>query len=120
MSLTDPDYYSSRDLLLFSQLLHTYGLILPESVENYDNMDMICQKCFDHQSTRLSVEYGLEIEKPWTAKEAVELYKKLLEKYECGNSTELANIVYAERVRELEAKVGRSQEEFSGLLEGEE
>lgn len=118
MTSTDPDHYNNRDILLFLQILHTRGLIDPSSVTNLDKstLEEISQQWFNHKSTKLSIINGLEIESPWTPQEVVQLYQNLLEKYEGGNTTTMANTVYSNRIQELETKLGSSQDKFHELI----
>lgn len=118
--VTDPNKYNKRDLLLFLQLLHTNGLIEPDSVQNPSNSQLlkdISNQWFDHQSTQLSFMNGLTMKSPWTVEQMTSLYNNLLTSNEdCHNTTELANKIYHGRIEELETKLKTSQLEFNAIL----
>ena len=117
--ITDPNKYSNRDLLLLLQLLHTNGLIQPSSISNPANkhtLQHICHEWFNHKSTSLSIMNGLDIENPWLVEQLVQLYNNLREKYPDCDTTAMANIVYSDRIQELEAKLESSQQLFDDLI----
>lgn len=113
---TDAEYYNKRDLLLLLQLLYDSNLIEPETVNTTNSkLPQICLQWYEHKSTKLSISQGADIQ-PLTVDQVVTLYKNLLQKYECKNTTELADIIYSERIKELETTLHSSQEEFTKLI----
>lgn len=116
--ITHPSTYNKRDLLLMLQLLHTEGLIDPSTINSKPSiLKDISYNWFNHKSTKLSMLNGLDLGKQWTINQLVELYNNLLEQYpNCSNTTDLANTIYAERVEELETKLGESQQQFDELI----
>ncbi|EGV64629.1 hypothetical protein PSN45_004962 [Yamadazyma tenuis] len=120
VSVTDPAKYNHRDILLFLQLLHSNGLIEPDNIVDKSNSDIvndIATQWFKHKSTKLSTLKGLDIDAPWTQSQLQTLYQNLLDQNDdCSNTTELANKIYAERVKQLRNQLESSQETFTQLL----
>lgn len=117
--VTNPLIYSKRDLLLLLQLLHTNGLIDPSTITNCSNpklLEQISHDWYNHKSTKLSLINGLEVEEPWEINDMVQLYKNLLDLYPGGNTTTMADAIYGERIKELETKLGTSQDQFYRLI----
>ncbi|ODV67336.1 hypothetical protein HYPBUDRAFT_110399 [Hyphopichia burtonii NRRL Y-1933] len=115
--IIDPSSYSNRDLLLFTQLLHTKGYIEPKSVENNDSsLDDISTEWFHHTSTQLSIQDGLPIDKPWSRQQCYQLYQNLLKlNPDCENTTDLANHYYYTRINELTSKIDQYKLTFPNL-----
>lgn len=113
----DPASYTSRDLLLLTQLLHTAGLIAPENVQSAQ-LDEIAQKWFDHKCTQLACQLGeFPLSKAPTGTQIWELYSNMLEGNEnCKNTTDLANTFYFQRLGELETKIKSAKSEFKTFL----
>lgn len=119
-TVTDPVSYTSRDLLLLTQILHTAGLLSPESVRSAQ-LDDIANKWFDHKCTQLARQLGeFPLSEAPSGMQISELYAQMLEKNpNCKNTTDLANAFYFQRLAELETNIKNAKTEFKGLL-GEE
>lgn len=117
-----PDTYSDRDLLLFTQLLHTNGLVEPSAVtpEN-PRIDAISSAWYTHPSTQLSIRDGLHVTRPLTRSQVCQLYQNLLEANDgCKNTTDLANKYYFSRVAQLELRILQDQQAFLAALARDE
>lgn len=113
-----PETYSDRDLLLFTQLLHTNGLVEPSAItpENA-RIDAIASAWYSHPSTQLSVRDGLHVTRPLTRAQVCQLYQNLLEANSgCKNTTDLANKYYFQRVAQLEERILQDQTAFLEVL----
>ncbi|CCE79938.1 Piso0_003031 [Millerozyma farinosa CBS 7064] len=116
----DLDLFSTRDLLLFCQLLHINGLIDRSSIspENEKFQQTVKEWC-NHASTQLSIKQGsLRAQIPLTCQQACDLYDSMLEsKTDCVNTTDLANVYYKQRLEQLESLINTYRDEFDGVLE---
>lgn len=117
--VTDPNKYSKRDLLLLLQLLHTAGLIDPNSVSKANSgvLEQISLTWYHHKSTKLSMLNGLDLDQPWSVDQVILLYNALLAQYPGKNTTTMADAVYSERIQQLETKLSTSQSQFDTLLQ---
>lgn len=116
-TITDPASYTSRDLLLLTQILHTAGLIAPENVQSA-KLDEIAHKWFDHKCTQLARELGeFPVAEAPTGHIVSSLYSKMLESNPtCKNTTDLANTYYFQRLGELEKNINGAKADFKNLL----
>lgn len=116
--ITSPESYTSKDLLLLSQLLHTQGLIEPESVKEYEDLDGIGYDWFHHDSTQLLRRtHENSLTRPPAGDQILALYENMLaENPECKTTTDLANKYYFARVHELEHRIQKDKEDFKALL----
>lgn len=119
--ITNPASYTSKDLLLLTQLLHTQGLIDPDAVLNSDLLDNIGERWFEHQALQLSCQLGeCHLQEAPLGQEIASIYKRLLEELpKCQNTTDLANYLYFTRIAELEDRLAKDKSTFKSLL-GEE
>lgn len=117
--ITDPSTYTSKDLLLLTQLLHTSGLIDPDAVRTSDLLDDIGQKWYEHQALQLSIKMNeCPLREPPSGKDILALYEKLLENFpKCHNTTDLANYFYFTRIAELEDRIAKDKATFKSLLD---
>lgn len=121
MSRTSPSTYGNRDLLLLTQLLHTSGLIDPDSITPDNKLvARVGRDWFAHHLTQLSRQReGLTVDSPLSPEEVVELYQNLLAENElCKNTTDLANKFYFARIDELTTKIDEAKQSFPELIEG--
>lgn len=119
-TIIDPASYTSRDLLLLSQILHTSGLVSPESVHSA-KLDTIGKKWFDHKCTQLARRLGeFPLSEAPSGTQVEQLYSEMLEKNpNCKNTTDLANTFYFRRLAELDESITDAKSQFKALL-GEE
>ncbi|PVH17290.1 uncharacterized protein CXQ87_000174 [Candidozyma duobushaemuli] len=116
--ITSAESYTNKDLLLLSQLLHTQGLIQPDSVREYEDLESIGSDWFHHDSTQLSRRtHENSLTKPPTGEQILALYENMLEENpDCKTTTDLANKFYFARVHELEHRIQKDKEDFKALL----
>lgn len=117
---TDPTSYTSKDLLLLTQLLHGESLINPEAVAKAD-LTEIGTRWFEHKSTNISRNLKeFPLSKPPSGTQVLKLYENMLADNEkCATTTDLANNYYFKRVAELEEKLTLEKGRFNQLLEGD-
>lgn len=115
---TDPDSYTSKDLLLLTQLLHGQGLIEPDAVKSSETLSEIGNEWFNHKSTHLSRSFDeFPLSKAPSAQQVLLLYENMLAANEkCSNTTDLANNYYFARMEELENKLAGDKTRFKELL----
>lgn len=116
---TDPESYTSKDLLLLTQLLHGQGLIDPTDVTSSILLSDIANEWFNHKSTQLSRSLNeFPLSKAPSGQQVLRLYENMLAANEkCANTTDLANSFYFARMEELENKLAQDKERFKELLE---
>lgn len=114
----NPASYTHRDLLLLTQMLHTKGLIEPSDVEGSKLLPEIGHAWFEHRATQISRRQGLfPIRRPLSGEDVSDLYRAMLEEFPtCNNTSDLANLFYFSRVKELEQKIDADRERFRELL----
>lgn len=117
-TVTDPTSYTSKDLLLLTQLLHGRALIKPEEVAKAD-LTEIAKQWFEHKSTQISRSTReFPLTKAPSGHQVLKLYENMLENNEkCATTTDLANFYYFNRVAELEDKLTQEKGRFKRLLE---
>lgn len=117
-AITDPASYTSKDLLLLTQLLHGRTLIKSEDVAKAD-LTQIAKQWFEHKSTQISRSTKeFPFTKAPSGQQVLKLYENMLEKNEkCATTTDLANTYYFQRVAELEEKLTQEKGRFKQLLE---
>lgn len=119
-ALVKASTYNNRDLLLLTQLLHTKGLIKPDSIHpNEKKLDDIAKQWFEHQATQISIAQDkLPMTLPLTSSQVSKLYQDLLEQHnDCKNTTDLANHFYFTRMEELGNKIENEKKEFRELVD---
>ncbi|RLV94547.1 hypothetical protein JA1_001639 [Spathaspora sp. JA1] len=114
-SITDPETYNTRSILLLSQLLHINGIKTRDKLVTTpeDTISDILTQWKNHPSSKLA---NLHI-KLNTVSQLIELYGNLLGRYNVGNTVELANAVYFDRIEELEGDISRYKQEFQEILQ---
>ncbi|CAI5757047.1 unnamed protein product [Candida verbasci] len=112
--ITDPEFYSLRDVLLLSQLLHTNHIGTLETLKssNEDKLYDIIQKFTSHKSFKLEN----KVVKLSTIEQLVELYSNLFKYYDVDTTADLANYVYYKRIEELENIIEDKKSEFQQVL----
>ncbi|KAL6451084.1 hypothetical protein SBY92_001335 [Candida maltosa Xu316] len=115
MSVTDPKYYSSRQILLLSQLLHTNDIDNYAKLKSFNpnKLQALISEWKQHKINGLN-DSPIKLN---TINQLLELYEKLLAKYEVDNTEELANTVYFMRIMELEDVIKKDQESFTEILQ---
>ncbi|KAI5963783.1 uncharacterized protein KGF55_002663 [Candida pseudojiufengensis] len=115
--ITNPNSYTLRDVLLLSQLLHINHISNLDKLEKIDNalLVSILSTWKTHISTKLD-HSNIKIN---TLNQLIDLYKKLLAKYNVENTESLANEVYFTRIDELEDTIAKKKIEFRNTLEEE-
>ncbi|EMG49537.1 hypothetical protein G210_5661, partial [Candida maltosa Xu316] len=122
MSVTDPKYYSSRQILLLSQLLHTNDIDNYAKLKSFNpnKLQALISEWKQHKINGLNGQALNNTDSPIklnTINQLLELYEKLLAKYEVDNTEELANTVYFMRIMELEDVIKKDQESFTEILQ---
>ncbi|EGW32284.1 uncharacterized protein SPAPADRAFT_61366 [Spathaspora passalidarum NRRL Y-27907] len=114
-TITNPDMYSTRCILLLSQLLHINGIKDSSKLEscNEDLIQDILSQWKNHASTKLDPELEIKVT---TRAQLRELYGNLLSKFDVSDTVELANHVYFFRVDELQADIAKYKSEFTEIL----
>lgn len=118
--LVEEATYNNRDLLLLTQLLHTKGLIEPDSLKPNDKkLESISKQWFEHQSTQISIAQDhLPLTLPLSGSQVLQLYQNLLANHsECKNTTDLANHFYFTRVEEVAATLELQKAQFRELVD---
>lgn len=119
-TVTDPQSYGHRDLLLLTQLLHTLGLLEPDQVYHSDKLLAISEKWYNHKGTvLLRRQKVFPLHKPPTAGQLATLYENMLADESCANTTELANKIYFARVQQLEEQIAADRATFKRILDEE-
>lgn len=121
MSVTDPSNYSSRQVLLLAQLLHSSNIASLDKLKasNENKLQSLIQQWKLHKinglngTTLNNTDLTIKLN---TNNQLIELYGKLLSKYKVANTEELADVVYFKRIEELEYIINEDKQLFSSIL----
>lgn len=121
MSVTDPSNYSSRQVLLLAQLLHSSNITSLDKLKasNENKLQSLIQQWKLHKinglngTTLNNTDLTIKLN---TNNQLIELYGKLLRKYKVANTEELADAVYFKRIEELEYIINEDKQLFSSTL----
>lgn len=117
--ITNPDNYNKRDLLLLCQLLHNSHLIEPADVvdNNPDKVTKIIDEWYNHRAIKISEEmHQLPFQQRPTLKQVTRLYTNALSTFGASNTTELANVLYYDRIQEIEDTLQQMKQDFIQIL----
>lgn len=116
-TITNPAIYSTRDVLLISQLLHINGIKNAKELDSAssDLIDTILTEWRDHYTVKLENK-SIKIR---TKAQLKELFQKLLTRYQVDSTEELANSAYFARIDELESDISRYKNQFREVLNSE-
>lgn len=119
-ALVKASTYNNRDLLLLTQLLHTNGLIEPESIQPSEKkLDGIAKQWYEHQATQISIAQDkLPMTLPLTGSQVSKLYQDVLQQHsDCKDTTDLANHFYFTRMEELGSNIEDQKKDFRELVD---
>lgn len=122
MSVSDPSNYSSRQVLLLAQLLHSSSISSLKKLKatNENKLQSIIQQWKLHKingldgATLNNTDTTIKLN---TNNQLIELYGKLLRKYEASNTEELADAAYFKRIEELEDIIDKDKQLFTNILQ---
>lgn len=120
-STTNPGIYSTRQILLLAQLLHSDNINNVDKLTslNENKIQNIIIQWKQHKINHLNsatINNKDSTIKLQTTAQLVELYKNLLKKYEVTNTEELANAAYFKRMSELEGIIEKDKQMFEDTL----
>ncbi|KAG7193207.1 uncharacterized protein KQ657_000968 [Scheffersomyces spartinae] len=120
-AITNPENYNKRDLLLLCQLLHNNHLIQPDDVveNNNDKVTEIIDEWYNHKAIKISQEmHQLPFQHKPALKQITKLYANSLNVFGASTTTELANILYYDRIQEIEDTLQQMKKNFIQTLDG--
>ncbi|RCK64050.1 hypothetical protein Cantr_10558 [Candida viswanathii] len=122
MTVTDPSIYSSRQILLLAQLLHSSNISSLAKLKktNENKLQALIHEWKLHKinglngATLNNTDSTIKLN---TNNQLVELYGNLLEKYEVNGTEELTDTVYFKRIEELEGVIDKDKQLFRRILQ---